>query len=251
MQNSRYQKAEKFYEVPVFIAVVLLIPVIIIEYRSSELKEFANYLNWGIWIVFLLEYVHLLILSENRKDYVLTHKLELFIVIGSIPFVPQGLESSRFLRFVRLPRLLRAFQLFRLAVVVAKFGSDIKAIFNSRGLRSIVYATIFLIKSVHKILLKNINNDLKISKEEIPSIINVFVYSIILFFYLVCLFAFGFWPASLLLLWAGILYFRPEKNLNSIMKSLGIALITCLIAYIVFSSGWLFYVPFPKSRIWI
>ena len=85
-----------------------------------------------------------------------------------------------------------------------------------------------------KILLKNIDNDLKISKEEIPSIINVFVYSIILFFYLVCLFAFGFWPASLLLLWAGILYFRPEKNLNSIMKSLGIALITCLIAYIVF-----------------
>ena len=71
--------------------------------------------------------------------------MELFIVIGSIPFVPQGLESSRFLRFVRLPRLLRVLQLFRLAVVVAKFGADIKAIFNSRGLRSIVYATIFLI----------------------------------------------------------------------------------------------------------
>jgi hypothetical protein len=114
-----------------------------------------------------------------------------------------------------------------------------------------IIATIFLIKSMRKILLKNIDNDLKISKEEIPSIINVFVYSVILFFYLVCLFAFGFWPASLLLLWVGILYFRPEKNLNSIMKSLGIALITCLIAYIVFSSVWLFYVPFPKSRIWI
>ena len=142
MQNSRYQKVEKFYEVPVFVAVVLLIPVIIIEYRSSGLKEFANYLNWGIWVVFLLEYVHLLILSENKKDYVLNHKLELFIVIGSIPFVPQGLESSRFLRFVRLPRLLRVFQLFRLAVVVAKFGADIKAIFNSRGLRSIVYLSL-------------------------------------------------------------------------------------------------------------
>jgi len=42
MQNSRYQKTEKFYEIPVFVAVVLLIPVIIIEYRNTELKEFAN-----------------------------------------------------------------------------------------------------------------------------------------------------------------------------------------------------------------
>ena len=70
MQNSRYQKVEKFYEIPVFVAVVLLIPVIIIEYRSSGLREFANYLNWGIWVVFLLEYVHLLILSENQTLYV-------------------------------------------------------------------------------------------------------------------------------------------------------------------------------------
>ena len=147
MENSAtsYSKVEKFYEIPVFIALVSLIPVIIIEYRDSPLKELANFVNWGIWIIFLLEYVHLFILSENKKEYFFNHKLELFIVLGSIPFVPQGFESSRFLRFVRLPRLLRLLQLFRLAVVVAKFGSEIKAIFNSRGLRSIVYATIILI----------------------------------------------------------------------------------------------------------
>ena len=114
-----------------------------------------------------------------------------------------------------------------------------------------IIASIFLIKSIRKIILKNIDNDLKINNEDIPSIVNVFIYTIILFFYLVCLFAFGFWPASLLLLWTGIFYFKPEKNLRSVMIAFGIALITCVIAYIVFSSGWLFYVPFPKSRIWI
>ena len=147
MENSAtsYSKVEKFYEIPVFIALVSLIPVIIIEYRDSPLKELANFVNWGIWIIFLLEYVHLFILSGNKKEYFLNHKIELFIVLVSIPFVPPGLESSRFLRFIRLPRLLRLFQLFRLAAVLAKFGTAIKTIFNSRGLRFIVYATIFLI----------------------------------------------------------------------------------------------------------
>ena len=145
MPNSKYLKVEKFYEIPVLIAVLLLIPVIFIEYRDSPLKEVANYVNWGIWIVFLMEYTHLFFLSENKKEYVLNHKLELFIVIVSIPFVPQGFESSRFLRFIRLPRLLRFFQLFRLAAVLTRFGTAIKTIFNSKGLRFIVYATIFLI----------------------------------------------------------------------------------------------------------
>ena len=52
------------------------------------------------------------------------------------------IEISTFCKTTKTTRVL---QLFRLAVVVAKFGADIKAIFNSRGLRSIVYATIFLI----------------------------------------------------------------------------------------------------------
>ena len=110
MSNAKYLRVEKFYEIPVLIAVILLIPVIVIEYSDSPFKEAANYVNWGIWIIFLLEYFHLFFLSENKKEYVYNHKLELFIVVVSIPFVPQGFESSRFLRFIRLPRRLRFFQ---------------------------------------------------------------------------------------------------------------------------------------------
>jgi voltage-gated potassium channel len=137
MSKSTYLKAEKFFEVPVMISVIMLIPVIVIENSESSLLGVANNLNWVIWIVFLLEYGTLFYLSEN--------KIELFIVIASIPFVPQGFETSRFLRFIRLPRLLKLFQLFRLAAVLSKFGIAIKTIFRSRGLQFIVYATCFLI----------------------------------------------------------------------------------------------------------
>jgi|TARA_B110000444_G_C18826704_1_gene590765 hypothetical protein len=110
-------------------------------------------------------------------------------------------------------------------------------------------SAVYLFVGSLKIMKGNTNNDLKIDKSEIPSIINVVVYSILLFVYLVLLYVFGFWFASILLLWSGIAYFKGEKNIASISKSLGIALLTCLIAYVVFT--YIFWVPFPESRVFM
>lgn len=145
METQRYKKAEKFFEVPVMISVLMLIPVLIIEYSQQNLSNIAYYLNWGIWIVFLLEYTVLLYFAENKIKFIKTHKIELFIVIFSFPIVPEGLQSSGFLRFVRLPRLLNAFRFFRLAALLTRFSSTVKSIFNSKGLRFIVYATIGIV----------------------------------------------------------------------------------------------------------
>jgi voltage-gated potassium channel len=145
MENQRYKTAEKFFEVPVMISVLMLIPVLIIEYSQQNLSNIAYYLNWGIWLVFLLEYTVLLYFAENKIKFIKTHKIELFIVIFSFPIVPEGLQSSGFLRFARLPRLLNAFRFFRLAALLTRFSSTVKSIFNSKGLRFIVYATIGIV----------------------------------------------------------------------------------------------------------
>ena len=97
MENQRYKKVEKFFEVPVMISVLMLIPVLIIEYSQQNLSNIAYYLNWGIWLVFLLEYTVLLYFAENKIKFIKTHKIELFIVIFSFPIVPEGLQSSGFL----------------------------------------------------------------------------------------------------------------------------------------------------------
>ena len=145
MNNQNYLKAEKFFEIPVMISVLMLIPVLIIEYTQQTLSSVALYLNWGIWIVFLLEYVILFYFADDKLKFVKSHKIELVIVIFSFPIVPEGLESSGFLRFARLPRLLNGLRFFRLAALLNRFASTVKAIFNSKGLRFIVYATIGII----------------------------------------------------------------------------------------------------------
>jgi voltage-gated potassium channel len=122
-----------------------LIPVLVIEYTQQSLNSLAIYLNWGIWLVFLLEYTVLLYFVEDKIDFIKTHKLELFIIIFSFPIVPEGLASSGFLRFARLPRLLNSLRFFRLAALLGRFGTTVKSIFNSKGLRFIVYTTIGLV----------------------------------------------------------------------------------------------------------
>ena len=145
MEKSSYQKAEHFFQVPVMVSVLMLIPVLIIEYTQQNLNSLAIYLNWGIWLVFLLEYTVLLYFVEDKINFIKTHKLELFIIIFSFPIVPEGLASSGFLRFARLPRLLNSLRFFRLAALLGRFGTTVKSIFNSKGLRFIVYTTIGLV----------------------------------------------------------------------------------------------------------
>jgi len=145
MHNQSYLKAEKFFEVPVMISVLMLIPVLIIEYSQQSLDSVALYLNWGIWVVFLLEYVVLFYFADDKIKFIKSHKIELIIVIFSFPIVPEGLASTGFLRFARLPRLLNALRFFRLAALLSRFGTTVKAIFNSKGLRFIVYATIAIV----------------------------------------------------------------------------------------------------------
>ena len=145
MSKSTFSKVEKFFEVPVMISVLMLIPVLVIEYTQQNLGPVTLYLNWGIWAVFFVEYFFLFYFAENKIEFIKTHKIELIIVIFSFPIVPEGLESSGFLRFARLPRLLNGLRFFRLAALLSRFATTVKSIFNSKGLRFIVYATIGIV----------------------------------------------------------------------------------------------------------
>ena len=87
MPKSTYQKAEKFFEVPVMVSVLMLIPVLVIEYTQQTLEPVALYLNWGIWTVFLVEYVVLFYFSKNKIEFIKSHKIELIIIIFSLKCV--------------------------------------------------------------------------------------------------------------------------------------------------------------------
>ena len=110
-----------------------------------------------------------------------------------------------------------------------------------------VISIVFLIKSFTKIISKTLKRDLVINRELFPSIINVVVFSLLILGFLFVLFAFGFWIASFIFLFSSISYFNPIKNIRGYAKAFVISLVTCAVAYVVFTH--VFYVPFPESRL--
>ena len=92
MESQNFLKAEKFFQVPVMVAVVMLIPVLILEYSSDFDNDVAILLNWVIWSVFLLEYSVLFFLASSKREFVKSHKIELFILIFSFIYLTKVLK---------------------------------------------------------------------------------------------------------------------------------------------------------------
>lgn len=109
----------------------------------------------------------------------------------------------------------------------------------------------FSVISFYKIYKQNTIEDLKVEKSQFESIKDVIVYLCVVFLFLVLLFVFGFWPAAIFFLWTGIFYFSSEKNIKSARVAATFAVIVCAVAWVVFSSGYAFYVPFPSSRVFM
>jgi voltage-gated potassium channel len=114
--DERSERIARAFEVPMFVAAVLVIPLLIIE--QSDLGEpgttIGTVLNWGTWLAFLAELVVMLAVVPDRRRWLRDHPVEVVSVVLTPPILPSSLTAARMLRLLRLVRLLR------LAVVVRR-----------------------------------------------------------------------------------------------------------------------------------
>lgn len=74
---------------PLLVAALLTIPVIVIEQSDHPhiWDEVAAVLNWGIWLVFVLEVVVMLRVVGDRGRWLRDHPLDVAIVLLTPPFL--------------------------------------------------------------------------------------------------------------------------------------------------------------------
>jgi voltage-gated potassium channel len=124
--DTRAELVERRFEKPLIVAAVLSVPTTILQVSQTgePWQVLGSVLNWLIWLAFLAELVTMLAVVPNRGRYLLTHPIEVGIVVLTPPFLSSLVQSARLLR------LLRVFRLLRLAPLV-------RVVFSQQGVKAV------------------------------------------------------------------------------------------------------------------
>jgi voltage-gated potassium channel len=132
------ERLEMMLEAAVVVAAVATIPVVIAEARGDPPDQIVI-VNWIIWIVFLLEFLIMLVLAPPSRATITRHLFNLAIVALSFPLAPAALGAVRLARVARLARLVR------LLAIGARGIRALQLIFLRRGLLMVLVVTLAII----------------------------------------------------------------------------------------------------------
>ena len=130
MTEEQAAKARRL-DAPTVVVVLLVIPALVLHFSEPKgtLDAVSNVLNWTIYGWFLFEFLYMLGLAPDNREYFRHNKLDLTVLLLTVPLLPgifQALWVLRLLRLIdMLPILLGRFvniTLLPYAVVVAFIG---------------------------------------------------------------------------------------------------------------------------------
>ena len=130
MSEEQARKARRL-DTPTVVVVLLVIPALILHFSEPRgaLATFSTALNWVIYAWFLFEFVYMLRLAPDNREFLRHNKLDLTVLVLTVPVLPGVLQALWVLRLLRLidmmPAVLGRFvniTLLPYAVVLAFIG---------------------------------------------------------------------------------------------------------------------------------
>ena len=130
MTEEQAARARKL-DAPTVVVVLLVIPALVLHFSEPEgtLGVVSDALNWTIYGWFLFEFLYMLRLAPDNREYFRHNKLDLTVLLLTFPLLPGVLQALWVLRLLRLidmlPILLGRFvniTLLPYAVVLAFIG---------------------------------------------------------------------------------------------------------------------------------
>jgi hypothetical protein len=151
-KNDLAIKIEERIEAPMIILALLIIPVVIVELEivstNAHMVSYATRIDDGIWFAFLLEYLILVRLYDDKVAYTKRSWLNLLILLLSPPLIsPEGFAAVRGLRSFRAFRVFRTLRSLRIVLAFKRGIKPISEVLVKNSLHYVTLITILLIFS--------------------------------------------------------------------------------------------------------
>jgi voltage-gated potassium channel len=116
MTEKQARMARKL-DVPTVVAVLLVIPTLILNFSSVSgwLDTLSDVLNWLIYGWFAFEFLCMLYLAPSDREYFKHNKIDLLVLLTTIPVLPAPFQALWVLRLLRLIDVL--------PVILGRFSS--------------------------------------------------------------------------------------------------------------------------------
>src|SRR5918998_300772 len=114
MTEGQAAKARRL-DGPTVVVVLLVIPALVLHFSDPKgaLGAVSNFLNWAIYGWFLFEFLYMLRLAPDNREYFRHNKLDLTVLLLTVPLLPGIFQALWVLRLLRLidvlPTLLGRF----------------------------------------------------------------------------------------------------------------------------------------------
>jgi len=133
------EKLDRYLDLPLALASVVVVLLIVIQLSgevSGPWQRRLEALSWGLWSLFLLEFLVKFALAPVKCRYVREHWLDVLVVL--LPFL-------RFLRLARILRATRALPVLRLLVFGGRGSESALALLKRRRLGQLAIISVMVI----------------------------------------------------------------------------------------------------------
>lgn len=109
MSEEQAAKARRL-DAPTVAVVLLVIPALILHFSEpgGTLGVASNILNWAIYGWFVFEFFYMLRLAPDNREYFRHNKLDLAVLVLTVPLLPGVLQALWVLRLLRLIDMMPA-----------------------------------------------------------------------------------------------------------------------------------------------
>ncbi len=116
MTEKQARRARKL-DAPTVFVVLLVIPALILDFSEvgGLVGALSSVLNWLIYGWFVFEFVAMLYLAPSDREYFKHNKLDLVVLLTTIPILPGAFQALWVLRLLRLIDVL--------PIIMGRFGS--------------------------------------------------------------------------------------------------------------------------------